>query len=454
MIKFLPLGGANNIGANCYYLRVNETGILLDCGVDPVKKGIDSLPNFKLLKDEPLDFVLISHAHQDHIGALPFLVQEFPHVKIFSTYQTKEIAEIVLHNAVNILERENIDQLSFRNYTHEEIDLLVRSIIDVEYNQEFILKSIINFSDDNIKITFLDAGHILGSASIKIEFDNEIIIYTGDINISNQTLMKGANITEFGKATTLILETTYGETDSNNIGTWESEKNRFTKLVNKTLNEDGSILIPVFALGKAQEILSTVYELINNKKLTETIIYTGGILKEISNIYDRNRYIVNYNKKELVLRNIPQTNFNEIKDLNYFIKNPGIVIASSGMILRNTPSFNFTNFWLTQKKFAIFIVGYIDETAPGFVITNSQKNDEIIFNEKKHKVHCTIERFYFSAHSKREELLEIVKIINPQNVILVHGSPQAKNWIGEKIISQNSKRKVYSAEDYKTIFIN
>lgn len=453
MIKFLPLGGASEIGASCFYLNIAGTGILLDCGIDPRKKGKDSLPNFDLIKNEPLDFVLISHAHQDHIGALPFLVQEFPHVIIYSTYQTKEIAEIVLHNTVNILAKENLEQNELRNYTHEEIDLLVKSIRDVDYNKAIEVNGLIHNSSEKIKITFLDAGHILGSTSIKIEFENEKIIYTGDINISNQSLVVGADINEFGNATTLIIETTYGATDSSILGSWESEAKRLSKHANKILHNDGSILIPVFALGKTQEILSTIYSLISKKQLSETILYTGGVSKEISNIYDRNRFIVNYCKKDLSLRNIPQTDFNEINDLNIFSKNPGIVLASSGMILKDTPSFKFTKHWLRQKKFAIFIVGYIDETAPGFVISNAKKNDSIYFDNELQKVNCEIERFYFSAHSKREELLEIVKRINPEKIILVHGSQEAKNWIGEKILMLNSKLKVYSAEDYKQILI-
>lgn len=453
MNKFIPLGGASDIGASCFYLNINNTGILLDCGIDPRKKGKESLPYFSLIKNEPLDFVFISHAHQDHIGALPFLVQEFPHVIIYSTYQTKEIAEIVLHNALNILAQENIDQNELRNYTHEEIDLLVKSIRDIDYKKEILLEGFAHNSNEKIKITFLDAGHILGSASIKIEFENEIIIYSGDINLSNQSLMVGAELNDYGKATTLILETTYGATDSSQLGNWLSESNRFAKLANKILHNDGSILVPVFALGKTQEILSTIFSLIEKKKITDANIYTGGVSKEISNVYDRNRYIVNYDKKDLVLRNIPQTNFNEIEDLNYFNKNNGIILASSGMILKNTPSFRFTKYWLNQKKFAIFIVGYIDETAPGYVISKAQKNDSILFDDEPQKVQCTIERFYFSAHSKREELIEIVNKINPEKIILVHGNDEAKNWIGEKILSINSKRKVYSAENFKEIVL-
>ena len=121
MIKFLPLGGADDIGASCFYLNIAGTGILLDCGIHPRKKGLDSLPKFELLKDLPLDFAFISHAHQDHIGSLPFLIQHIPHVIIFSTSQTKEIAELTLHNAANILVNSQSEESGLRIYTHDEI---------------------------------------------------------------------------------------------------------------------------------------------------------------------------------------------------------------------------------------------------------------------------------------------------------------------------------------------
>ena len=125
MIKFLPLGGANDIGASCFYFNFSGTGILLDCGIHPRKKGLESLPKFELLNDLPVDYVLISHAHQDHIGSLPFLIQRIPHAIIISTAQTKEIAQITLHNAANILTNIQDEQTELKIYTHEEIDLLV-----------------------------------------------------------------------------------------------------------------------------------------------------------------------------------------------------------------------------------------------------------------------------------------------------------------------------------------
>lgn len=453
MIRFLPLGGAGEIGASCFYLNISGTGILLDCGIHPRKNGIESLPNLKSLKNLSLDFCFISHAHQDHIGSLPFLVQKYPHVIIYSTAQTREIADITLHNAVNILSQNESADSDFKIYTHEEIDFLVRSIRECEYQKEISVTGMRHSSDEPIKITFYDAGHILGSASILIEHDDKKILYTGDISLSDQSIMIGADMKNLCNIDTLILETTYGSTDSSKLGTWHSEQMRFVKEVNKILNNGCSVLIPVFALGKTQEMLSTIFNLMKKGKLTETNIYTGGVSKNISKIYDRNRYLVRRNDPNFELGNIEQIDLLGIEDMNEFRKNPGIVLAASGMMIEGTTSFKLAKYWLKQESFAIFSVGYMDTDTPGFRIMNSKRGNKIQLGEfsEPQKINCAVDRFYFPSHAKREDLISIVDKTNPRKVILVHGENESQNWIGGEILKKYPNTKVHSAEADKMI---
>lgn len=454
-MKFLPLGGADEIGASCFYLNISGTGLLLDCGTHPRKIGLEALPDFNLLIDHPLDFVFISHAHQDHIGSLPFLIQQFPHVIIYSTYQTKEIAEVTLHNAVNILAQKLTESDELKIYTHDEIELLVRSIQTVEYNQVISLKGLRHNGTENINITFYDAGHILGSACILIEYNGHRIFYTGDINLSNQSIMIEADISGVRNIGTLIMETTYGSTESEKLGSWKSEVDRFTKAANSILNNGGSVLVPVFALGKTQEMLAIIHEQIRKGKLTNATIYTGGVGKEISNIYDRSRYTTRRSDPEFELKEIPQVNLLQIEDYNEFKKNPGIVLASSGMMIEGTISFRLLDYWLAQNNFAIYGVGYMDSAAPGFRVMNSMKGGEIYLTDfsPKRKVQCEIDRFYFPSHSKREELIKIVNKTNPKRVILIHGESIAKDWVGMKILEKFNHIKVHSAQNRKQILL-
>jgi len=452
MIEFLPLGGAGEIGANCYYLNINDLGIILDCGMHPQKKGLDSLPKFDLLADKPTDYVLISHAHQDHLNALPFLIKRFPHLKIITTPQTRAVAELTLHNAISILKRQ-VDEREFEIYSRDEVDLLIKSINYKSYNEKFILSSL--NSSQEIEAEFIDAGHIIGSAGIMLRFDGRKIFFTGDINLSSQTLLSGAELPS-EKIDVLITETTYGATDSSEINIWDKEVERFSSSINKVINTGGSVLIPVFALGKLQEILATIWLQMQENKITSVDIYTGGIGNKINRIYDYNRYVVNRNEIELMISDIPQKALNELKDFDDLFKFPSIVLASSGMMVESTNSFMLAKFWLQKKDSAIFTVGYMDPSTPGSIISKAKKGDKIQLTDrdKKVEVKCEIKNFRFSAHSKREELVSLVKKLNPDKVVLIHGDKEAIDWIGASVLKQFPSKKVYAAENFKEIIFD
>jgi Cft2 family RNA processing exonuclease len=451
MIKFLPLGGAGEIGANCYYLNFDGLGIILDCGMHPQKIGLDSLPRFDLLNDKPTDYVLISHAHQDHLNALPFLIKKFPHLKIITTSQTRAVAELTLHNAISILKRQ-VKKDEFEIYSRDEVDLLIKSINYKLYCEKFILNSL--NSNSEIEVEFYDAGHIIGSAGILIYSNNKKIFYTGDINLSAQTILSGANLPS-GKIDLLITETTYGATDSSRLNVWQKEVERFASSINKIINKGGSVLIPVFALGKLQEILATIWFQMQKNNITNIDIYTGGIGNKINRVYDYNRFVINTNEKELVLHDIPHKDLKEIQDFDELFKFPSIVLASSGMIIESTNSFMLAKRWLRKKDAAIFTVGYMDPSTPGSIIANAKKGDKIQLTEREKKVEvkCEIKNFRFSAHSKREELVSLVKRLNPDKIVLIHGDKEAIDWMGASVLKQFPGKKVFAAENFKeTLF--
>ncbi|HSW55231.1 MAG TPA: MBL fold metallo-hydrolase [Ignavibacteriaceae bacterium] len=449
MIEFLPLGGAGEIGANCYYLNINEVGIILDCGMHPQKTGLDSLPKFDLLDDKPTDYILISHAHQDHLNALPFLIKKFPHLQIITTPQTRAVAELTLHNAISILKRQ-VDESEFEIYSRNEVDLLIKSINYKSCNEKFVLSSL--NSAQEIEAEFFDAGHIIGSAGILLRVNGQKIFFTGDINLSSQTILPGASLPS-EKIDILITETTYGTTDSSVLNTWEKEVERFSSAINKVINNGGSVLIPVFALGKLQEMLATIWLQMQKNKITNVDIYTGGIGNKINRIYDYNRYVVKRNDTELILYDIPQKNLNELKDSDELFKFPSIVLASSGMMVDSTNSFMLAKRWLHKKDSAIFTVGYMDPSTPGSIISKARRGDKIQLTErdKKVEVKCEIRNFRFSAHSKREELVSLVKMLDPDKVVLIHGDKEAINWMGASILKQHQGKKVYAAENFKEI---
>jgi len=453
MISFLPIGGGNEIGANSYYLNFNGNGIILDCGIHPQKTGLQSLPDFNLLNDKQIDSCLISHAHQDHIGSLPFLIKKFPYVKIITTPQTRAIAELTLHNSISILKKE-IDDKSFEFYSHDEVDLLIKIIEYKEYDKQFELNSYHQLKDSKVDVTFYDAGHVLGSAGVLLENNNHKIFYSGDINLTDQTIQSKAKLPKH-KVDTLILETTYGATDSDLLLNWQEESFRFAKEANKILNNGGSILIPVFSLGKMQEMLATIWLLMQKRKLTTVDIYTGGIGTKINRVYDYNRYVVDRIDKEFELSSIPQKDYYEITSSEDFFSHPCIVLASSGMMIKNTASYNFAKRFLRQNNSAIFTVGYMEPESPGHLIANSERGDKIQLSDfdEATEVKCEIKNFKFSAHARREDLLKIVDKLEPDNVILTHGDNEAIDWVGSSILKKNKNIRIQMAEIGKELKI-
>lgn len=420
----------------------------------PRKTGFQSLPDFSLIENLPVDHVLISHAHQDHLSSLPFLVKRHPYIHITTTPQTRAISELTLHNSVSILKKEIGNDENFEMYSHDEVDLLIKTIDYKAYNEEFVLPGYMHNKRSTVKCTFYDAGHILGSASILLENEGKKIFYTGDINLTDQSLIKGCQFPKI-KVNTLILETTYGATDSGLLNNWEDESLRLAKSINKVLSNGGSVLIPVFALGKMQEMLTTIWKLMQKGKTAPVDIYTGGIGKKINRVYDYNRYVINTVDPEFELSNIPVKDINTVEDINEFFKQPCIVLASSGMMIRGTASFNLARTWLNRKHSAIFTVGYMDPETPGYIIANAKRGDKIQlteFSEQK-EVKCEIKNFRFSAHARREDLISIVKALKPENIILVHGDSEAIDWIGATILKKFSKVRVLAAVQGKEILL-
>jgi Cft2 family RNA processing exonuclease len=386
------------------------------------------------------------------LNALPFLIKKFPHLKIITTPQTRAVAELTLHNAISILKRQ-VDENEFEIYTRDEVDLLIKSINYKSCNEKFILSSL--NSSQEVQAEFFDAGHIIGSAGILLKFNGTKLFFTGDINLSSQSLLSGAQLPK-EKIDILLTETTYGATDSSTINNWEKEVERFSLSINKVINNGGSVLIPVFALGKLQEMLSVIWTQMQKNKITSVDIYTGGIGNKINRIYDYNRYTINRNEKEIFLSDIPQKNLNELNDLEELFKFPSIVLASSGMMIESTNSFMLAKRWLQKKDSAIFTVGYMDPSTPGSIIAKAKRGEKIQLTDRdtKVEVQCEIKNFRFSAHSKREELISIVKHLHPDKIVLIHGDIDAIDWIGSTILKLFPTKKVFAPHNYKQILFD
>jgi Cft2 family RNA processing exonuclease len=452
-IQFLALGGAREIGANAYFYKIGGYGVLVDSGLHPEKSGWDAFPKAQLLAPYSVDSFIITHAHTDHLGAMPFVLQSQPQARVIATPETSEIARIMLGNSSSLLPKQHpkeiIDKLTF--YTDEKIDEIIRNIEPRKINQSFHLNST-SEKDKQVTCTFYKSGHILGAVGMLIEYNGKKLFHTGDTSLHTQYLIGGADLPE-EEVDVVVTECTNGKVDAYLSHSREKELERLEQTITKTLEGGGSVLIPVFALGKMQEALAMIWDGMRNKRIPEVDIYTGGMGKRISDIYDQFAYSDSRQKPEEVLKEIPQYEMPRREELfsGKYFKTPSIVLASSGMMQAGTSSYFLAQRWLRQKDFAICFIGYTDPRTPGYVVSHAERGERIKFGTMKREVpvRCSIERFRFSAHARREELLEIITRLRPKHVVLTHGDTDAMNAFGELIMETAPGTKVSAPENGK-----
>ena len=434
-MKFINLTRRTEIGANSYYLGSNGQGIVLDCGMHPKEEGEAALPNLPALAGRRVDAILISHAHLDHIGSLPVLMRQQPQARIFMTEPTAQIGDALLHNSVNVMtrEREEVGAAIYPLYTHRETERATDLWQHCPLRQPFTLAGERAPLQPNEESTFefWSAGHVLGAAGILLRGEGRTIFYTGDVNFDDQTLTKGASFPE-GKIDVLIIETTRGDSPLPEGFNRAAEEKRFAAALGGAFGRGGCVLVPVFALGKTQEVLAMFYKFKREKLLEDVPIYIGGLSSKMTEIYDRRA-----NNSPRVIPRLEL--FPEVapfvlngKTIREAAARPGRIYAlSSGMMTPKTLSNIFARRVIDRPEHSIFFVGYSDPESPAGILRRAQPNELVSLDEDEpaQPLRCQIEQFQFSAHAPRDSLLGYIKKIAPQKVVLVHGDPRAVEWM-------------------------
>lgn len=436
-MKFINLTRRVEIGANSYYLETGGQRLVLDCGMHPKFDGEEALPNFKALADRQLDAIIVSHSHQDHIGTLPVLMRRQPQARVFMTEPTSEIGDALLHNSVNVMtrQREDFGTTMYPLFTHREIDRVSERWQSCALRQTYTLSGErVPANSTETTFEFFDAGHVLGSAGILLRAEGRTLFYTGDVNFDDQTIAQAAVFPE-ENIDILIMECTRGDTPAPPNWSRASEEQRFARALENAFTRGGCVLVPVFALGKTQEVLAMLYKLRREKTL-DFPIYIGGLSSKITEIYDR--------RAQMSRRQLPRLQL--FDELRPFVLNaetihdartkPGYVYAlSSGMMVPKTLSNIFAQRVVDQPRHSIFFVGYADPESPAGILRNARLDDQVTIDPEQapQRVRCQIEQFQFSAHASRESLIAFAERLAPKKVLLVHGDPPAVEWIRARL---------------------
>jgi Cft2 family RNA processing exonuclease len=443
-VQFMSLGGVGEVGASAHLITIGGLNILLDCGMHPKHEGTSKLPDFALL-NKPPDAIIISHAHVDHCGSLPYLMKMFPGVPAYCSKPTLQIMDRMLHNSVSVMTRIREEQgiEGYPLYYHEDADFAMRRTTGVGVNQPFVI-----IPGRDVRVTFNNAGHVLGSVGVCIQSSDHTLFYTGDVCMADQELMEGFQPpAHANNIDSLVIESTYGATDHADDILTHEETDRMAQAIADVIQNDGTVLIPCFALGRAQEILNILSRLQYEGQIPMVPIYASGMGRAIYEIYDRHWDSL---KPDAALS--PLSEFGKIGDFSRpevvddLLATPSIVVATSGMMIENTPSAVLAEQLVQETHHGIFFVGYCDPDTLGAKVKTAKVGDEHSFVLGADPVEIKLQNFqsfHFSAHAPRSDLVGLVDSIPSKNVLFVHGDPPALEWM--KYNTPNGRKKFIPA---------
>ena len=398
------LGGGKEVGRAAIEISTNSESIILDYGVNFDANDNPNLP----LQETPskIKGFIVSHSHLDHVGALP-LYQISGNYPVYGTRITKLITEIMLKDFLKLTGAKV-------PFEWTEVKKVMDNFRTVNYHEEFEVSS--------FKIELGDAGHIPGSAIIKVKTDKGNIVYTGDTNAINTHLVKPAEIEFLKDANVLVIESTYGRFNHPDRKVVEEE---FYEAVKEVVEDNGTVLVPAFSLSRSQEILSVLAS-----KNFDYPVYYDGMVKEITEIMIQNPEFINdyeslkkaYNYYKYV---------NGWNDRNKIVKNGGVIVSSAGM-LKGGPAVYYFKKLAYNPKNAVFLVSYQAENTPGRRLLETGK-----FDEYSPMLKARFQIFDFSSHAGKNQLKEMIKSAkNLEKVILVHGSPDNSSVLAEEVKSE------------------
>lgn len=432
-MKLTDLNRDGGIGANSLFLQIGDLNVLLDCGLHPKKVGRAATPDLRALHGARLDLIIITHCHLDHIGSLPVVMREHPDTPVLMTTSSRMLIERMLHNSANVMMRQR-DEANIPDYplfTHEDIDRCAKRMVGLPFGHAKKIRG----RTDEIEVIFQPAGHVGGAAAVEVVHKHRQMFFTGDVLFENQRTLPGAKFPA-GHFDTLVLETTRGSTERPAGKERVHEVTRLIASINETIQKGGSFLIPVFALGRMQEVLAILHDARKFGHLAEFPIFASGLGMDIADYFDeitRKTRHLNFSRsilKELKIKPTPR-----VLKPGEDPRQNGLYVISSGMLVERTPSYTLASGLLGHARNTIGFVGYCDPDTPGGKLLGAHHGDDFIFEPLgvKTKVRARVERFELSGHADREELLEFAVQTGARSIVLTHGDPPARAWFAAQL---------------------
>uniref|UniRef100_A0A7N8X881 Cleavage and polyadenylation specificity factor subunit 3 n=1 Tax=Mastacembelus armatus TaxID=205130 RepID=A0A7N8X881_9TELE len=409
-----PLGAGQEVGRSCIILEFKGRKIMLDCGIHPGLEGMDALPYIDLIDPAEIDLLLITISklhlfHLDHCGALPWFLQKTSFKgRTFMTHATKAIYRWLLSDYVKVSNISADDML----YTETDLEESMDKIETINFHE---VKEVAG-----IKFWCYHAGHVLGAAMFMIEIAGVKLLYTGDFSRQEDRHLMAAEIPSV-KPDILIIESTYGTHIHEKR---EEREARFCNTVHDIVNREGRCLIPVFALGRAQELLLILDEYWQNHPELHDIpiYYASSLAKKCMAVYQTYVNAMNDKIRKAININNPFVfkHISNLKSMDHFDDiGPSVVMASPGMMQSGLSRELFES-WCTDKRNGVIIAGYcVEGTLAKHIM--SEPEEITTMSGQKLQLKMSVDYISFSAHTDYQQTSEFIRALKPPHVILVHG---------------------------------
>ncbi len=425
------LGGCKEVGRSAFLLEHKNTRILLDAGIK-LSLGGDECPLIDESLAKKIDYVIITHAHLDHVGYLGFLEKYGFNGNIICTKPTRDLTQLLLADYAKVSKLQKK-----KTYSNKEITGVLKKMEFVKYREPIKIK--------DLKITLLNAGHILGSSMILIE-GKKTLLYTGDLNYRETNLLYPAdnNIPEIEY---LIIESTYGG-KNDRIPSLKSACKQIADVIKETVDTGGKVLIPSFGVGRAQEVMVTIHNYMRSGYIPEVPCYIDGMINKANRIYRQNVLDLREEIWKRILLNdddpfrskyfrVPRT-----KTRVDVLKNQSAVILTTSGMLTGGPSLMYLEKLASDPKNTILLVGYQVENTLGRLLQEGEK-ELVLPNGNKIEVKAKVETVHLSAHADRTQLVNFIsKISIRKTVFVVHGEEEKSKDLAKTLEKRDYSVKV------------
>ncbi len=423
------LGAAREVGRSCLLVSTPESRIILDCGIHPGARGpLNSYPRLDWLDSslDDIDAVVISHAHLDHVGFLPVLFKHGYRGPVYMTEPTLALSTLLLMDALKVSQSEGRQA----PYSGEDVRTMIAHTVTLPYN-------VVTDITPDVKLTLYNAGHILGSAIVHLHVGEGAhnVIYTGDFKFDNTRLFQAA-YSNFVRAETLVMESTYGSRSDVMPSRPETEQ-AFAASIKRTLEGGGKVLIPVPAVGRAQEIMLVLNDLMRSRSIPEVPIYLEGMLKEATGIHLLySDYLSPLLRSEVrdggsnpfladwyTVVDSPKRRAEIVQE-----RGPSIILATSGMLEGGPSVYYFAELAENPSNKVLFVSYQVPGTTGRRVLDSPTREVSLLDPGTGRirivKVNAEVERIEgFSGHSDFNQLTRYVARLQRKvrRVIVVHG---------------------------------